>query len=191
MKKLFVLAMSAMMLFAATASASAANHPSYDSSPATTPVKLNIEKTGIDFTVSENISITAKANTVIPTAIDEYTIKNNNTSSYMKVDSIEVTDGAWTKVAYSDEKTFLDYPINSNHYALKVKSIDTTTENGSHKEVSQQMPDLFGKWSDVGKIWYGETMRIGFNGFVTPVTIDLDDNTGKIAKIVATVSLGE
>ena len=191
MKKLFVLAMSAMMLFAATASASAVTHPSYDGSPATTPVKLNIEKTGIDFTVSENIVITAKANTVVPTSIDEYTIKNNNTSSYMRVDSIEVTDGTWTKAAYSDEKTFLDYHIDANYYALKVKSVDTTTENGSHKEVSRMLPDLFEKWSEVGKIWYGETMSISFNGFITPVTTDLDDNTGKIAKIVATVSLGQ
>lgn len=189
MKKLLVLAMSAMMIFAANSTASAATHTNYESSPATTPIKLTMEKTGLDFTVSENISIEAEADTVIPTSISDYTIKNNNNSSYMKVDSIEVTGGQWASVAYSDKDTFLGYNIDAKKFALKVKSIATTKSHDG--ALSGERPDLNSKWNTVGKIWYGETMTIGFDSFVTPVSEALDGTESAIASIVATVSIGE
>ncbi len=166
MKKLFVLAMSAMLTFAATTSAFA------DAGPNSTPVKLTAATTGIDITVSEGIHITAEANNVIAEVTD-YTIKNNNAVSKIKVTNIKLTpaDG-WTKSKYNED-AFKALEMNSKSFALRAQIGSDTAH------------DLYSDWLSVGMIGYGETMTIKLEGLVGPTTVAETDT--QIANLVATV----
>ena len=166
MKKLFVLAMSAMMIFAATNSVFAAEGPQ------STPVKLTAATTGIDITVSEGVHITAEANNVVAETTD-YTIKNNNSVSCIKVSSVVLTpvDG-WKKIAYNEE-AFKALGMDSRKFAL------------SGQVGSGEAYDLYSDWTNVGIIGYGETMTIKLAGLVGPTTVAETDT--QIANLVATV----
>lgn len=168
MKKLLILAMSAMMTLSMAGAAFAAE------SPATTPVKLTTKATAIDITVSEAVEINAEANTVTATVTD-YTVTNNNAVSFIKVDKIELKDGAagWAKAAY-DEAAFKALAANSNKYALQAK----VGAGEAH--------DMNADWATVGNINHDETMTVKLSGLVTPVTTAV--NATEIASLIVTVS---
>ena len=166
MKKLFVLAMSAMMIFAATNSVFAAEGPQ------STPVKLTAATTGIDITVSEGVHITAEANNVVAETTD-YTIKNNNAVSKVEVTNINLTPAeGWTKSTYNVEG-FKALSMNSKSFALNAQ-IDSGIKH-----------DLYNDWENVGIIGYGKTMTIKLAGLVGPTTVAETDT--QIANLVATV----
>ena len=166
MKKLFVLAMSAMMIFAATTSAFAA------AGPQSTPVKLTAATTGIDITVTDGIRITAEANKV-DAEVTNYTIQNNNLVSSIKVASVELAPvEGWSKAEY-DKNAFKALGMDSKKFAL------------SAQIGSGEIHDLYTDWTDVGTIDYEETMTIKLSGLVGPMTIAETDT--QIASLVATV----
>ncbi len=166
MKKLFVLAMSAMLIFAATTSAFAT------ADPCSTPVRLTAASTGIDITVSDGVHITAEANNVNATVTD-YTIKNNNAVSSISVDSIELAPAVgWSKAAYN-ELAFKALGMNSKKFALSAQ----IGFNETH--------DLYTDWADVGSVDYRDTMTIKLAGLVGPTTVAETDT--QIASLVATV----
>lgn len=172
MKKLFVLVMSAMMIFAMSTAVFAATE-----NPQSTPVHLTATATALDFSVAENVTITATSGAV-KANVSDYTIKNNNDVSFIKVSNVKleaVVSSGWEKAEYN-ETAFSGYARNANKFALQAK---VEGEEGAPV-------DLYNDWTTAGNINHGQTMTIKLDGLVTPVT---DAITGtQIATLVATVS---
>lgn len=163
MKKLFVLAMSAMLIFAATTSAFAASTLYNDSAS----VELSVEMTAIDFSVTEKIEISLEADSVVAT-VSDFTITNNNAVSYMQVNRFQYNDEAsdnWSLAAY-DEETFKDMKVNSGKYALKLNG-----EAFSDGSVDFINNDEHGYTQCIDeKIMHGESKTYKFDGLASPIS---------------------
>lgn len=173
MKKLFVLVMSAMMIFAMSTAAFAATD-----NPQSTPVKLTATATALDFSVAESVTIAATSGAV-KANVTAYTITNLNDVSFIKVSKVELKaleGSGWEKAEYN-ETAFSGYARNANKFALQAKV---------EGEVEGAPVDLYNDWTNAGNINHGDTMTIKLDGLVTPVTDAITDT--QIATLVATVS---
>ena len=170
MKKLFVLVMSAMMIFAMSTAA-------FATTEGTTPVRLSVSATTIDFTVSEQIVISGEANKVEAT-VTPYKITNNNDVGFVNLNNIKLNvpeSQAWS-IANYDVDEFTKAATDSNLFALAVKENDTSAPQ-----------DLKGiPWSDGSQIYGKETKTIELVGLVSPVSTNV--SMENVATLVATVS---
>ena len=184
MKKLLVLVLSLVMIF--TMSTVAFANQTLTESPATTPVKLNIDEGGIatiKFEIPEAYSITTAGgynvedNNVSP----QYSLKNLADAGAIKITNIKVQgQNGWEAVA-GDKNAFKNYPLGSKKLAMGLGQLGNPDFAGMGGDFSQD----FSADKSI-EVLPGQTYQSMFWALIPPQAEAMTAVT--IANVVTTVS---
>jgi len=129
---------------------------------------------GIDFTITDKITMTADAGDTV-LEIDDLVVTNNASAGQLKIESIEVSAEAGWTIAEDDAEYFNNLKADSKQFSIVSEGND---------------------FADTAKKTYGENKLVAANGGTQTIEftghigtfINAVNNT-KVAKVVATVSV--
>ncbi len=129
---------------------------------------------GIDFTITDSITMTASAGSTVLT-IDSLTVTNNSEAGQLKIDSLEASAEAGWTIKADDADYFANLKADTNQFSLVSEGND---------------------FAETSELSYGESKLVAANG--GSQTIAFSGHAGtfktavqnvKVAKVVATVSV--
>ncbi|MBS5334711.1 MAG: hypothetical protein DBY08_00050 [Clostridiales bacterium] len=135
----------------------------------TVPVHINVPATAVDFTVTEKISMTGKANAGDLT-IDSLEVTNNNEIGVLKIESIKASSSnGW--ILSDNSADFLRMEKDSKKFSI----------------VADDSHDLVTEYKEAGTVDPGQTDTTVFSGKTCIVSEPITDE--KVADVVVTVSI--